>query len=71
MQINRPPLQWLSVLMALMLSMMAQADDGLDSLEKRLKDMYPATRIERVQTSEIPALFEVTMGKNTAYTDVT
>ena len=62
MQINRPPLQWLSVLMALMLSMMAQADDGLDSLEKRLKDMYPATRIERVQTSEIPALFEVTMG---------
>src|SRR5574340_1193583 len=71
MQINRPPLQWLSVLMALMLSMMAQADDGLDSLEKRLKDMYPATRIERVQTSEIPALIEVTMGKNTAYTDAT
>jgi hypothetical protein len=33
--------------------------------------MYPATRIERVQTSEIPALFEVTMGKNTAYTDAT
>src|SRR5574340_436871 len=71
MQINRPPLQWLSVLMALMLSMMAQADDGLDSLEKRLKDMYPATRIERVQTSEIPALIEVTMGKNAAYTDAT
>ena len=71
MQINRPPLQWLSVLMALMLSMTAQADDGLDSMEKRLKDMYPATRIERVQTSEIPALFEVTMGKNTAYTDAT
>ena len=71
MQLNRPPLQWLPVLMALMLSMEAQADDGLDSLEKRLKDMYPATRIERVQTSEIPALFEVTMGKNSAYTDAT
>lgn len=71
MQFNQSPFKRLPVLLTLMLSMAAQADDGLDNLEKRLKDMYPATRIERVQTSEIPALIEVTMGKNTAYTDAT
>jgi hypothetical protein len=35
----------------------------------RLKQMYPATRIERVDPSEIPALYEVVMGQNVAYTD--
>lgn len=71
MQFNRPLFKRLPMLFALMLSMAAQADDGADNLEKRLKDLYPATRIERVQTSEIPALYEVTMGKNSAYTDAT
>ncbi|RJP53480.1 MAG: DsbC family protein [Anaerolineaceae bacterium] len=61
----------LAMLFALMLSMAVQADDGADNLEKRLKDLYPATRIERVQTSEIPTVYEVTMGKNSAYTDAT
>lgn len=71
MQFNRPLFKRLPILFALMLSMAAQADDGAENLEKRLKDLYPATRIERVQTSEIPALYEVTMGKNSAYTDAT
>jgi thiol:disulfide interchange protein DsbC len=71
MQFNKRPFKRRPMLVAWMLSMAAQADDGVGSLEKRLKDMYPATRIERVQPSEIPALFEVTMGKNSAYTDST
>jgi thiol:disulfide interchange protein DsbC len=71
MQFNQPLFKRLPMLFALMLSMAAQADDGAENLEKRLKDLYPATRIERVQTSEIPALYEVTMGKNSAYTDAT
>lgn len=71
MQFNRPLIKRLPMLFALMLSMAAQADVGAENLEKRLKDLYPATRIERVQTSEIPALYEVTMGKNSAYTDAT
>ncbi|CAB1369090.1 DsbC family protein [Denitratisoma oestradiolicum] len=71
MQFNQPRFKRLPMLFAWMLSMAAQADDGVGSLEKRLKDMYPATRIERVQASEIPTLFEVTMGKNSAYTDAT
>ncbi len=56
---------------ALMLSVAAQAEEGAESLEKSLKDLYPATRIERVQPSEISGLYEVTMGKNFAYTDST
>ena len=71
MKFNQAMFKRLPMLFALMLPMAAQADDGAESLEKRLKDLYPATRIERVQTSEIPAVYEVTMGKNSAYTDVT
>jgi thiol:disulfide interchange protein DsbC len=61
----------LFAIFALMLSVAAQADEGAESLEKRLKDLYPATQIERVQTSEISGLYEVMMGKNSAYTDST
>ena len=61
----------LPVLFVLMLSMAAQADDGVEKLEKRLQDLYPATKIDHVKPSEIPAIYEVTMGKNSAYTDVT
>jgi len=71
MKFNQPTFKRLPMLFALMLPMAAQADDGAGSLEKRLKDLYPATRIERVQTSEIPTIYEVTMGKNSAYTDAT
>ncbi|MDP2759801.1 MAG: DsbC family protein [Sideroxyarcus sp.] len=71
MKFNQAMFKRLPMLFALMLPMAAQADDGAESLEKRLKDLYPATRIERVQPSEIPAVYEVTMGKNSAYTDAT
>lgn len=71
MQLTRKPLKQLFVLSALMMSVAAQADDGDGALEKRLKDMYPATRIDHVKTSEIPSLYEVSMGKNAAYTDAT
>jgi thiol:disulfide interchange protein DsbC len=47
------------------------ADAAADALAARLKDLYPATKVERVQRSEVPALFEVVMGKNAAYTDAT
>ena len=71
MKFNQAMFKRLPMLFALMLPMAAQADDGAESLEKRLKDLYPATRIERVQVSEIPTVYEVTMGKNSAYTDAT
>lgn len=61
----------LFVFFALILSVAAQADEGAGNLEKRLKDLYPVTRIDHVQPSEIPAIYEVTMGKNAAYTDTT
>ena len=48
MQFNQPLFKRLPILFGLMLSMAAQADDGAGNLEKRLKDLYPATRIERV-----------------------
>ena len=71
MKFNQAMFKRLPMLFALMLPMAAQADDGAESLEKRLKDLYPATRIERVQALEIPTVYEVTMGKNSAYTDAT
>ena len=71
MQFNQPLFNRLIVVFAMMLSMAAQADDGTGNLEKRLKELYPATHIDHVQTSEIPAIYEVTMGTNSAYTDVT
>ena len=47
------------------------ADESADALASKLKDLYPATKIERVQRSELPGLFEVVMGRNAAYTDST
>jgi thiol:disulfide interchange protein DsbC len=64
----KPILNLLCLALSLSLSL-AHADDGVEELEQRLKAQYPATQIERVQLSEIPALYEVTMGQNAAYTD--
>jgi hypothetical protein len=50
----KTPMAALSLL-ALTLSLAAQADETLTALEQRLQERYPATRIERVQASEIPA----------------
>lgn len=66
----KTPMAALSLL-ALTLSLAAQADETLTALERRLQERYPATRIERVQTSEIPGLYEVMIGRNPAYTDAT
>lgn len=38
-------------------------------LEARLKELYPSTRISTVRQSEVAGLFEVTMGRNVAFTD--
>lgn len=35
----------------------------------RLKELYPSTRITAVRQSEVSGLFEVTMGRNVAFTD--
>jgi thiol:disulfide interchange protein DsbC len=35
----------------------------------RLKELYPSTRITAVRHSEVAGLFEVTMGRNVAFTD--
>jgi len=71
MKLAQPPFQKLFVLAALVCSVAAQANDGDGAMEKKLKDMYPATRIDHVKASEIPTLYEVSMGKNAAYTDAT
>lgn len=52
-------------------SVTCAADESADALASKLKDLYPATKIERVQRSELPGLFEVVMGRNAAYTDST
>jgi hypothetical protein len=57
--------------LSLTLSLAAQADETLTALERAPQERYPATRIERVQASEIPGLYEVMMGRNPAYTDAT
>ena len=58
-------------LLALTLSVAAQADEARTALAQRLQERYPATPIERVQPSEIPGLYEVMIGRNPAYTDAT
>lgn len=68
------PIKYSLALLALTISMAASvfaADEPAEALAARLKEMYPATHVDRVQRSEIPALFEVVMGKNAAYTDTT
>lgn len=61
----------LLVTLCLVTSVTRAADESADALASKLKDLYPATKIERVQRSELPGLFEVVMGRNAAYTDNT
>ena len=68
------PIKYSLALLGLTISMAASvfaADEPAEALAARLKEMYPTTHVDRVQRSEIPALFEVVMGKNAAYTDTT
>lgn len=67
----KSPMAMLGLILAVASSATGAADDAAETLSVRLKEMYPATKIERVQRSEIPSLFEVVMGKNAAYTDAT
>jgi hypothetical protein len=39
------------------------ADESADALASKLKDLYPATRIERVQRSELPGSLRGRDGK--------
>ena len=65
------PMAVLGLIFAVASSTTVAADESAEALSVRLKEMYPATKIERVQRSEIPSVFEVVMGKNAAYTDAT
>ncbi len=53
---------------ALSLSAHAQEVEGAQMLAK-LRQMQPATKFDSVKPSQLPGLFEVTMGRNLAYVD--
>lgn len=40
-------------------------------IDARLKSLYPSTRITAVRPAEVANLYEVTMGRNVAFTDAT
>jgi thiol:disulfide interchange protein DsbC len=61
----------LLVAMVLATSAAWASDESADAVAVKLKALYPATKIDRVQRSELPGLFEVVMGRNAAYTDST
>ena len=44
---------------------------GEAEMDARLKELYPSTRITAVRPSEVSGLYEVTMGRNVAFTDPT
>lgn len=52
-----------------MVSLSVQAKDTATEVAQRLRTLYPATTITRVNESQIAGLFEVVMGKNIAYAD--
>lgn len=47
----------------------ATEPDPVAEIEARLKSLYPSTRITAVRASEVTNLYEVTMGRNVAFTD--
>lgn len=51
------------------LSLTARADADMDGLLETLKSRYSSTRFTDVNESGLPGIYEVTMGKNIAYTD--
>jgi thiol:disulfide interchange protein DsbC len=66
---SKTPMALLGLTLAIVTTIATAADDSAEALALRLKTMYPATKVDQVQRSEIPGLFEVVMGKNAAYTD--
>lgn len=49
----------------------AAESTSVAEIEARLKSLYPATRITAVRPAEVANLYEVTMGRNVAFTDAT
>jgi len=45
------------------------ADEAVNSLQGRLKTLYPGTQFTDVAASELAGIFEVVLGRNVAYTD--
>lgn len=53
----------------LWISLAAQADTGMDGLLEVLRLRYPSTKFTDAKESGLPGIYEVTMGRNIAYTD--
>lgn len=60
------PIAWV---LGMVVSLSVQATDTATEVAQRLRTLYPATTITRVNESRIAGLFEVVMGKNIAYAD--
>ena len=45
------------------------APASVESVTARLKQLYPAMRFDSINSSELPGLYEVVMGKNVAYVE--
>jgi thiol:disulfide interchange protein DsbC len=59
----------IGMMLVLSLTMgMAHADPD-PAMMAKLKDMYPKTKFQTVNTSELPGVYEVIMGKNVAYVE--
>jgi thiol:disulfide interchange protein DsbC len=62
----------LSLFLVTLTSAAAGAGSAAEAaMELRLKELYPATRITAVRQSEVAGIFEVTMGRNVAFSDST
>ena len=63
----------LSILLAALLAASSYAEDVPADLAKaiaeKLKQRYPATRIDQVLPSPLPGIYEVVMGRNVAFSD--
>lgn len=59
-----------TLVISLIAASLAHANPTAD-VERRLKEMYPATNIVAARQSEVEGLFEVQMGRNIAFTDKT
>ena len=62
-----------SFLLAALLAVSSHAGDApadpAKTIAERLKQRYPATRIDQVLPSPLPGLYEVVMGRNVAFSD--
>ncbi len=63
----------LPILLAALLAASSYAGDAPDdparAIAEKLKQRYPATRIDQVLPSPLPGIYEVVMGRNVAFSD--